>query len=398
MKAPKKEFLSVSLTLAENMKTSFLRLCLLSSLFCASGWCPSVANGDTFTLAGFTFDDTLGPTQVVPVPPSNVGSYAGFSFSAQFIPVSNQGNDFDINLTVGIQLLGSEPGQNNGGTSVPLGDTFFQGTLELNWGGAPGVTNNPGDDFVVYENGSPNGPEAYMIAVRETGAQTFSMFRYEFADDVVQVLPSAGTNIAQVLSTGFDLSDFGIAEGGSIDAIWAANLVPNDRVDDVSGQGNVILGGGSGFQPLTGPQGEGGTFNINGFDPDLTYIGVIVPPGLAGDFNGDGKVDGSDFLEWLRTDKTGEGLAAWQSTYPTFAPGDFNNDGKVDGADFLVWQRNLGTGAELTNWQTNYGMVTLASLASIPEPTSTTAMAIAFALVLSATRTNSPLRGLLRDV
>jgi hypothetical protein len=54
---------------------------------------------------------------------------------------------------------------------------------------------------------------------------------------------------------------------------------------------------------------------------------IILAPG---DFNGDGKVDGVDFLNW-------------QSNYPkssggTCDHGDANGDGKVDGVDFLVWQ------------------------------------------------------------
>lgn len=317
------------------------------------GFSTSLINADTFTVAGFTFDDTLGPTNVAPAPPTNLGDYQGFAFSAQFVPVSLEGNDFDINKTVGIQLIGSEPGQNNGGTSIPLGDNFFRGGLELNWGGAPGVTNNEGDDFVVYENGAPNGPEAYMIAVRETGSSTFTGFRYEFADDVVQVFPSAGTDFAQVLSTGFDLTDFGLASGATIDAIIASNLLPADRVDDAIGQGNVIVGGGSGFSPLTGPQGNGGTYNSNGFDPDLTYIGVIV------DFS-------------------------------TNDPGDFNADGDVDGLDFLAWQRGESpkplNAADLSEWQSNYGVASLATAATgIPEPTTIGLVALG-AVVLCAWR------------
>ena len=50
----------------------------------------------------------------------------------------------------------------------------------------------------------------------------------------------------------------------------------------------------------------------------------------AADFNGDGKVNGQDFL-------------IWQSHYPTAsgaakADGDANGDGKVNGQDFLLWQ------------------------------------------------------------
>ena len=49
--------------------------------------------------------------------------------------------------------------------------------------------------------------------------------------------------------------------------------------------------------------------------------------------------------------------------------GDFDGDGDVDGRDFLVWQRNSAVG-DLADWQANYG--TPASLAAgntaVPEP------------------------------
>jgi hypothetical protein len=52
-----------------------------------------------------------------------------------------------------------------------------------------------------------------------------------------------------------------------------------------------------------------------------------------GDFDGDGDVDGADFV-------------AWQTSFPlasgaTLAQGDADGDGDVDGADFVVWQTNF---------------------------------------------------------
>jgi len=49
--------------------------------------------------------------------------------------------------------------------------------------------------------------------------------------------------------------------------------------------------------------------------------------------------------------------------------GDFNGDGNVDGADFLAWQRDPNVG-NLADWQSNYGASTslTASSTSVPEP------------------------------
>ena len=68
-------------------------------------------------------------------------------------------------------------------------------------------------------------------------------------------------------------------------------------------------------------------------DTDLSALDeVTITVKAAGDFNGDGKVNGQDFL-------------IWQSHYPTGSDattdiGDATGDGKVNGADFLVWQAN----------------------------------------------------------
>jgi GH35 family endo-1,4-beta-xylanase len=57
-------------------------------------------------------------------------------------------------------------------------------------------------------------------------------------------------------------------------------------------------------------------------------------------------------------------------------PGDFDGDGDVDGRDFLVWQRNPAVG-DLADWQSNYGLEGLAAMDAVPEP-SCALMAFAF--------------------
>jgi hypothetical protein len=56
-------------------------------------------------------------------------------------------------------------------------------------------------------------------------------------------------------------------------------------------------------------------------------------------------------------------------TVPVPVVGDFDGDGDVDGADFLVWQRDLGDAPNLTLWEGNYGApAAQAAAATVPEP------------------------------
>ena len=47
--------------------------------------------------------------------------------------------------------------------------------------------------------------------------------------------------------------------------------------------------------------------------------------------------------------------------------GDFNGDGRADGLDFLEWQRDPNVGL-LSDWETNYGTPIASAVAPVPEP------------------------------
>lgn len=84
-----------------------------------------------------------------------------------------------------------------------------------------------------------------------------------------------------------------------------------------------------------------------------------------GDFDGDGDVDGADFV-------------AWQTNFPTQsgasrADGDANGDDKVDGADFAVWQDSFSSAAG-------------GGTSPVPEP-NTALIALTAAALLAAGRT-----------
>jgi hypothetical protein len=98
-----------------------------------------------------------------------------------------------------------------------------------------------------------------------------------------------------------------------------------------------------------GGENQFGTNGVRAFlrdgaiDEFAVYSGILTPTQIqahfaagaakAGDFDGDGDVDGADFV-------------AWQTNFPkatgaVLAEGDADGDGDVDGADFVVWQTNF---------------------------------------------------------
>lgn len=73
----------------------------------------------------------------------------------------------------------------------------------------------------------------------------------------------------------------------------------------------------------------------------------------------------------------------------TAIAGDFDGDGDVDGDDFLLWQRNPGVGL-LGDWQGNYGTGSLlAATTSIPEPASALLVILGVAMLTSQRSTRS---------
>lgn len=61
--------------------------------------------------------------------------------------------------------------------------------------------------------------------------------------------------------------------------------------------------------------------------PTVAVSATPVP--VPGDANGDGRVDGLDYVAWL-------------TNYGGSGSGDFNNDGRVDGLDYVIWLNNYG--------------------------------------------------------
>ena len=107
------------------------------------------------------------------------------------------------------------------------------------------------------------------------------------------------------------------------------------------------------------------------------FAGEVRYTGLTGDFNGDGKVNGNDFLVWQRGYNT------------SVAPGtgaDGSGDGLINGVDLALWKSNFGATAAIPT--------STAAAAAVPEPT-TAAMgmiAVALACLMSRRASAAPVR------
>lgn len=104
--------------------------------------------------------------------------------------------------------------------------------------------------------------------------------------------------------------------------------------------------------------------NQNGGDPLSANTIVAFTATLlhSADFNGDGSVDGGDFLQWQRSQG--------KTTGATFPEGDANLDGAVDGADLGIWKAL-------------FGGTTTAGAEQVPEPAAT-AVGATVSLVFAA--------------
>lgn len=85
-------------------------------------------------------------------------------------------------------------------------------------------------------------------------------------------------------------------------------------------------------------------------DAPIEFASFEVPAFLAGDFDGNGIVNGADLTIW--EDQFGAASGGSSAT------GDATGDGAVDGRDFLRWQANFGAATGAT-----------AATVAIPEPT-----------------------------
>lgn len=287
----------------------------------------------TIAQAGFSTGGNWSPTGVPNI--HSVARLRNNSIPAQV--ASLNGNETvsrlivegTANHSMTLQLTGTGMITSYGETKIERG-----GTIHLN-----GANTKLDAQFVNVEGGTLRGNGTVFVGTGPINGVVRNM--------AGRIEP--GSNIGKLSITG----DFANLEGGTLaiqlggtTAITQHDVLGVSRFAFLGGTLEVSLAGG--FTPSVGNSFTFLTTGANGVFGEFDYLSL--PAGYQ--WNVD-YLASSVVLRVL-------GLGT---------PGDFDGDGDVDGRDFLAWQRNPSTG-NLADWQANYGVGAINALQTVPEPNS----------------------------
>lgn len=166
--------------------------------------------------------------------------------------------------------------------------------------------------------------------------------------------------------------------------------------NNLPGEADTVIGVASGLQPggfapsanTIGVADEGGDFHSH-VTFSLEPIGSPAPAFGAYGLKLSLATDAAGIAEsdpFLLVFNFGLNASVFSTAVDEFAAllapgidGDFDGDGRVEGADFLAWQRGPGSALVLEDWKGNFGSVEAgqaAAAAPIPEPAAAVLMAV----------------------
>lgn len=141
------------------------------------------------------------------------------------------------------------------------------------------------------------------------------------------------------------------------------------------------------------PADPGALSETNRVAPTALAAGQSASLGVIGNFSTQAAQEGLA-MKFIIGDEFDFRFASVSFTSGAGIAGDFNGSGKVDGADFLAWQRNTSVGS-LADWKANYGagsaVAAVAGAASaVPEPKSILLATLAAATCAGRRRRRHP--------
>jgi hypothetical protein len=330
------------------------------------GWAGTGASG-TFSFNDFTFNGTVnpvvsatpttyslaasitGPSTVIVggstavsskitntgVAPNDALNFTGLSANATGGTIGGPGSNgnavaLGANATnSGLSFTGTTPGA---ATVTPSVATATNATIPGNaTESSPATTTSV--TVLDHADGAFNALGSNTIS-HNFGSVAQGSSPADFAFDIHNLITSAG------FTSELDLAVTGI-QGTGDTSVFTTNV--GAIADLAAGNFQSFLASFNTTNP--GTFSATYTFNVgdntayngavaNGTPLVLELSGSVTGTVLhAGDFDGDGDVDGADFV-------------AWQTNFPKesgaiLAQGDADADGDVDGADFVVWQTNF---------------------------------------------------------
>jgi VCBS repeat-containing protein len=241
----------------------------------------SPIGGQPFSFAGFNFDQASTPTTFAVLPVGVVPGGFGVSNTATPTTITTSFTGFPTNQTgfLGARSIGRFFEGSSGNTvkalNLPAGNvgTTARSGFALTWTNGLVLTNVAGAEFVIYESGSLDLPEAGMVQVHDADNNVWTRWVYQRATTNA---PVSGGGV--FFGTPYDLSDFGLPAGARVDGFRVVNMIDADRMDNASGIGFVQPGEGSpasAFRPDPGPQAGFTQYGASTLDPDPAYLGIL---------------------------------------------------------------------------------------------------------------------------
>ncbi|MCA9103661.1 MAG: PEP-CTERM sorting domain-containing protein [Planctomycetales bacterium] len=135
---------------------------------------------------------------------------------------------------------------------------------------------------------------------------------------------------------------FGFTTGSGLLGDWGGMTEVSGRGSDMFAFGMWAVYDNATSRNFEGFMDEAYVFNRALTAEEIGTLALLNTPGLPGDGNGDGWVDGLDYLLWAGNFGSNPGVGTGPGN------GDYNDDGSVDGLDYLLWAGNFGNHASGT--------------------------------------------------
>ena len=278
---------------------------------------------------------------------TNIGAFPGSNGTVAVSGTNAQWNNSGSVYVGGTFTAGGGQGAltiSNSTSSVTVGNTlktWSSGTITLSNGKLKATTLNISAGTFSQSGGQ-------LVATTVTGNLSRTAGTLTPGDTGAAGLTSITGNYAQQTSATLAIELGGLTAGTQYDRLAATGTATLAGTLQVSLINSFMPGFGNTFQILTATSGRSGTF------------GTQTLPALA-----------NSNLEWLVN------YGATSLTISVGLKGDFNGNGVVDGADYVVWRKTSGSPAQYSVWRSHFGITasgsgsgssSSVSFAAVPEP------------------------------